>query len=170
VIHCKPHERGVAFANRHSWLSSNIVPARPWFWGSTKKPSTTSSRCSCHHAARTWLRWPPGPSNQVYLSSPHLEASPVTTFRACSSPAPTLVKPQPAPTILSQESVYTTLPITHRTRKRPSTSSQTTHGPHLSLIWSWVTPSMLNVWQSWMNAWRWRFGSSLLVKGECRTI
>jgi hypothetical protein len=24
------------------------------------------------------------------LSSPHLEASPATTFRACSSPAPTL--------------------------------------------------------------------------------
>jgi hypothetical protein len=44
--------------------------------------------------------WPPGPSNQAYLSSPHLEASPATTFRACSSPVPTPVKPQPA--ILSQ--------------------------------------------------------------------
>jgi hypothetical protein len=29
------------------------------------------------------------------------------TFRACSSPAPTPVKPQPAPAILSQESVHT---------------------------------------------------------------
>jgi ribonuclease HI len=29
------------------------VPARPWFCGSTKKPSMTSSCCSCHHAART---------------------------------------------------------------------------------------------------------------------
>jgi hypothetical protein len=29
---------------------------------------------------------------------------------------------------------------------------------------------MLNVWHSWMNAWRWRFGSSLLVKGECCTM
>jgi hypothetical protein len=90
----------------------------------------TSSCCSCHHAARTRLRWPPGPSNEAYLSSPHLEASPATTFRACSSPAPTLLKPQPAPAILSQESVHTMLSITHHTRKRPSTGPRTTHGPH----------------------------------------
>jgi hypothetical protein len=35
------------------------------------------------------------------------------TFRARSSPAPTQIKPQPAPAILSQESVHTTLSITH---------------------------------------------------------
>jgi hypothetical protein len=52
------------------------------------------------------------------------------TFRACSSPAPTRVKPQPVPAILSQELVHTTLSITHHTRKRPSTSPRTTHGPH----------------------------------------
>jgi hypothetical protein len=92
----------VASAHRHSWLDSHVVPTRPWFWGSTKKPSMISSCCSCYHAARTWPRWPPGPSNEAYLSSPHLEASPVTTFRACSSPAPTPFKPQPAPAILSQ--------------------------------------------------------------------
>jgi hypothetical protein len=51
------------------------------------------------------------------------------TFRACSSPAPTLVKPQPAPPILSQESAYTILSITHHTRKQPSTGPRTTHGP-----------------------------------------
>jgi hypothetical protein len=45
--------------------------------------------------------WPPGPLNEAYLSSPHMEASPVKTFRACSSPAPTPVKTQPAPAILS---------------------------------------------------------------------
>jgi hypothetical protein len=67
------------------------------------------------------------------LSSPHLEASPATTFRACSSPAPTRVKPQPAPAILSQESVHTTLSITHHTRDRPSTGPRTTHGPHICL-------------------------------------
>jgi hypothetical protein len=129
VNHRKHRELGVAYANHHSWLSSNVVPARPWFWCSTKKPSMTSSWCSFHHAARTWLRWPPGPSSEAYLSSPHLEASPATTFRTCSSPAPTPVKPQPAPTILSQESVHTTLSITHHTRKRPSTGPRTTHGP-----------------------------------------
>jgi hypothetical protein len=91
----------------------------------------TSSCCSCHHAARTRPRWPPGPSNKAYLSSPHLEASPATTFRACSSAAPTRVMPQPAPAILSQESVHTTLSITHHTRKRPSTCPRTTHGPHI---------------------------------------
>jgi hypothetical protein len=58
-----------------------------------------------------------------------LEASPATTFRACSSPAPTAVKPQPAPAIFSQESVHTTLSITDHTRKRPSTGPRTTHGP-----------------------------------------
>jgi hypothetical protein len=44
-----------------------------------------------------------------------LEASPATTFRACSSPAPTPVNPQPATAILSQESVHTILSITHHT-------------------------------------------------------
>jgi hypothetical protein len=51
------------------------------------------------------------------------------TFRSCSSPAPTRVKPQPAPAILSEESVYTTLSITHHTRKRPTTGPRSTHGP-----------------------------------------
>jgi hypothetical protein len=51
------------------------------------------------------------------------------TFRACSSPAPTPVKPQPALAILGQESVHTTLSITYHTRKRPSTGPRTTHGP-----------------------------------------
>jgi hypothetical protein len=64
------------------------------------------------------------------LSSPHLEATPATTFRACSSPTPTPLKPEPVPAILSKESVHTTLSITHHTRKRPSTGPRTTHGPH----------------------------------------
>jgi hypothetical protein len=80
VNHRKPHELGVASANHHSWLGSHIVLAGPWFWGSTKKPSMTSSCCFCHHAACTRPRWPPGPSNQANLSSPHLEDSPATTF------------------------------------------------------------------------------------------
>jgi hypothetical protein len=79
---------------------------------------------------RTRPHLPPGPSNEAYLSSPHLEASPATTFRACSSPAPTPIKPHPAPAILSQESVHTTLSITYHTRKRPSTGPQTTHDRH----------------------------------------
>jgi hypothetical protein len=37
------------------------------------------------------------------------------------------------PAILSQESVHTTLSITHHTRKRPSTGPQTTHGPQWSV-------------------------------------
>jgi hypothetical protein len=142
VNHCKPRELGVASANYHSWLGSHVVLARPWFWGLTNKPSTTSSCCSCHHAARTWLRWLPGPSNQAYFSSPHMEASPATTFHACSSPAPTPVKRQPAPAILSQESVNTTLSITHHTRKGPSTSPRNTHGPQ-SPPW----------WVHWQHTW-----------------
>jgi hypothetical protein len=69
------------------------------------------------------------------LSSPHLEALPATTFHACSSPAPTPIKLQPTPAILSQESVHTTLSITHHTRKRPSTGPRTTHGPQSPPRW-----------------------------------
>jgi hypothetical protein len=86
-------------------------------------------RCSCHHAARTWLRWPPGPSNLAYLSSPHLEATPATTFRAFSSPTPTPVKPQPAPAILSQESVHNV--VNHSSHQEATIHrSSTTHSPH----------------------------------------
>jgi hypothetical protein len=63
-------------------------------------------------------------------------SSPATTFRSCSSPTPTPVKLQPAPAILSQESVHTTLPITHHTRKRPSTSPRTTHGPQFVSLYA----------------------------------
>jgi hypothetical protein len=136
VNHWKPCELSVASANHHSWSGSNVVLARPLFWGSSKKLSMTSSCRSFHHAACTWPRWTPGPSNQAYLSSSHLEASPATTFRACSSPTLTPVKPQPAPAILSQESVHTMLSITHHTRKWPSTGPRTTRG-HQSPLW-WV--------------------------------
>jgi hypothetical protein len=88
------------------------------------------------------LFMPPGPSNEAYLCSPHLEASPATTFRACSSPSPTRVKPQPAPAILSQESVHTMLSITHHTRKRPSTGPRTTHGPQLHIPPPWLSSSL----------------------------
>jgi hypothetical protein len=57
------------------------------------------------------------------------------TFRACSLPAPTRVKPQPALAILSQESVHTMLSITHHTRKRPSTGPPTIHGPQSHPWW-----------------------------------
>jgi hypothetical protein len=90
-----------------TWCSLRQSPLMTWLprstlvFSSTKKPSSNSSCYSCHHAARTGPRWPTGPLNEAYLSSPLLEASPATTFRACSSPAPTWIKPQPAPAILS---------------------------------------------------------------------
>jgi hypothetical protein len=126
VNHRKPRDLGVASANHHSWIGSHLVLARPWFWGSTKKSSMTSSCRSCHHLTPLDTR----SSNQAYLSSPHLEASPATTFCACSSPAPTQVKPQPAPSILSQQLVHTMLSITHHTRKWQSSGPRTTHGSH----------------------------------------
>jgi hypothetical protein len=134
VNHRKPHELCVASVNRHSWLGSHVVLAWPWFWGSTKKLSMTSSCRSFHHAARTWHHWPLGPSNKAYLSSPHLEASPAMTFHACYSPAPTPFKPQPAPAILRQQSVHITWSITNHTRKWPSTGPRTTRGAHPLLI------------------------------------
>jgi hypothetical protein len=119
-----PRRLGVASISTHDLPRGILV--RPWLWGSTKKPSMTSYRSSCHHATRTWSRCPPGHSNQAYFSAPHLETSPASTFRACSLPAPTPIKPQPAPTILGQESVHTTLSITHHTRKQSSTIPRTT--------------------------------------------
>jgi hypothetical protein len=50
-------------------------------------------------------------------------------LHTCSSPAPTPVKTQPAPAILSQESVYTMLSIIHHTRKRPTPVRE----PHMAL-------------------------------------
>jgi hypothetical protein len=44
--------------------------------------------------------------------------------------------PQPALAILSQESVHTTLSITHHTRKQPPTGPRTTHGPQLVYIFA----------------------------------
>jgi hypothetical protein len=68
---------------------------------------------------------PPGPSSQAYLSLHSSEATHAKTFRARSSPAPTQIKPQPAPAILGQESVHTTLSITHHSQERPSTVPRT---------------------------------------------
>jgi hypothetical protein len=107
----------------------------------------TSSCRSCHHAALTWLHWPPGLSNEAYLSSRHQEASPTTTFLTCSWPAPTLVKPQPTPAILSQESIHKTLSITHHTRKRPSTGPRTTHDPRSPPWWLHWTHTHIVTWE-----------------------
>jgi hypothetical protein len=66
---------------------------------------------------RTWLRLaflatmrpaldlvrPLGPSSRAYLSLHSSEATQTNTFRAHSSPAPTQIKLQPTPAILSQE-------------------------------------------------------------------
>jgi hypothetical protein len=52
------------------WWSATKPACRLWLWASTphRLLSTTSSWFSCHHAARTWPRWPPGPSSRAYLS------------------------------------------------------------------------------------------------------
>jgi hypothetical protein len=68
---------------------------------------------------------PPGPLSRAYLSLHSLEATQAKTFHAHSSPAPMQIKPQPAPTILNQESVHTTLSITRHTKEQPSTGHRT---------------------------------------------
>jgi hypothetical protein len=57
------------------WNTVNPV-CRLRLWAATlhRLRSTTSSCFSCHHVARTWPRWPPGPSSQVYLSLQSSEA------------------------------------------------------------------------------------------------
>jgi hypothetical protein len=51
------------------WTAANPA-CRLRLWAATlhRLRSTTSSCFSCHHAARTWPCWPPGPSSQAYLS------------------------------------------------------------------------------------------------------
>jgi hypothetical protein len=58
------------------WWTATNPACRLQLWAATlhRLRSTTSSCFSCHHAARTWPRWPPGPSSQAYLSIHSLDA------------------------------------------------------------------------------------------------
>jgi hypothetical protein len=75
------------------WWTSPNSACRLRSWAATlhRLQSTTLSYFSCHHATRTWPRWPPGPSSRSYLLS-------------------TPRRPRKA-----------TLSITHHTKERPST-------------------------------------------------
>jgi hypothetical protein len=121
------------------WTAANPV-CKLQSWAATlhRLRMTTLSCFSRHHAARTWPRWPPSPSSQTYLSLHSLEAPQGIDLSCHSSPAPTQIKPHPAPAILGQESVHTTLSITHHSQERPST------GPRM--LRSSITPLMRH-WQ-----------------------
>jgi hypothetical protein len=57
------------------WTAANpACRLRSWAATLHRLLSTTSSCFSCHHAARTRPRWPPGPSSQAYLSLHSSEA------------------------------------------------------------------------------------------------
>jgi hypothetical protein len=57
------------------WTASNpACRLRSWATTLHRLLSATSSCFSCHHAARTWPRWPPGPSSWAYLSLHSSEA------------------------------------------------------------------------------------------------
>jgi hypothetical protein len=61
-------------------------------------------------------------------------------FACRSSPAPTQIKPQPTPAVLGQESVHTTLSITHHSQERPSTGPRTLWSSNLfSYIYIWAS-------------------------------
>jgi hypothetical protein len=127
---------------RHSLTMPSIGPAKPltsssrtvysvlprsmaWLLSCTGFVFMTSSCFSCHHAARTWSRRPPGPSNKILLVSPllggHRGIDLSHLFFICT----TQIKLQPSPAILGQESVHTMLSITHHTKERPSTGPRT---------------------------------------------
>jgi hypothetical protein len=108
------------------WTTANPA-CRLRLWAATlhRLRSTTSSCFSCHHAARTWPRWPPGPSSQAYLSLHFLEAPRGIDL---SRPLFTCTNANQAATctaILGQESVHTTLSITHHSQESPSTGPRT---------------------------------------------
>jgi hypothetical protein len=57
------------------WTAANpACRLRSWAATLHRLRSMTLSCFSCHHAARTWPRWPPGPSTQAYLSLHSSEA------------------------------------------------------------------------------------------------
>jgi hypothetical protein len=58
------------------WWTTTNPACKLQLWATTlyRLRSMTSSCFSCHHAARTWPRWPPGPSSQAYLSLHSLDA------------------------------------------------------------------------------------------------
>jgi hypothetical protein len=84
----------------------------------------------------------PGLSSRAYLSLHSSEDTQAKTFRARSSPTPTQIKSQPAPAILGQESVHTTLSITHHTKERPSTGRRMLW-TSISLLVSALTTNIL---------------------------
>jgi hypothetical protein len=108
------------------WTTANPA-CRLQLWAATlhRLQSMTSSCFSCH------MRPALDPAGHrvprvrpTCLSTPRRPRK-AQTFRAHSSLAPMQIKPQPAPAILGQESVYTMLSITHHSQERPSTSPRT---------------------------------------------
>jgi hypothetical protein len=98
------------------WTTANPA-CRLQSWATTlhRLLSTTLSCFSCHHAARTQPCWPPGPSSRAYLSlnssdAPQgIDLSRLLFTCTNANHAATCTVPK----ILSQESVHTTLSITH---------------------------------------------------------
>jgi hypothetical protein len=107
-------------------------------------------------------------ANPTCLSTPQRPRK-VETFRVCSSPALRQIKPQPAPAIFDQESVHTTLSITHHTKERPSTGPRTLrsslvrselptssiHRSSIPLLWRFLLPcaeALLFVVKPWNSS------------------
>jgi hypothetical protein len=117
VNHCKPRELGVASRQspimtrlpRHSSstvilrFNQEIVHDFVLLFLPPCGPHLTPSATGSLEPSLLVHSTPGGPLTQ--------------TFRPCSSPAPTPIKLQPTPAILSQESVHSTLSITHHTGK-----------------------------------------------------
>jgi hypothetical protein len=154
----------------HSWLGRHVVPARCWFCGVNQPNPACRLRLwaatlhrlhlgfeaqpiNCTRLRLAFLATtrpaldpvrPPGPSSRAYLSLHSSEATQAKTFRARSSPAPTQIKLQPAPVILGQESVHTTLSITHHTKERPSTGPRTLRSSISPLMSALITHIVTN--------------------------
>jgi hypothetical protein len=117
------------------WTAANpTCRLRSWAATLHRLQSTTSSCFSCHHAARTWPSWPPGPSSQAYLSLHSSEAPQGIDLSRPLFTCTTQIMPQPAPVILGKESVHTTLSITHHSQERPSIGPRTLRSSEIKLM------------------------------------
>jgi hypothetical protein len=116
--------------------------------------STTSSCFSCHHAARTWPYWRPGPSSQAYLS---LHSSETPQRIDLSRPLFTCTNANQAATC--------TLSITHHIQERPSTGPRTLQSS-ISPLMSALTTHTNNQFREKRKRKKWKKNSNKWSKAK----
>jgi hypothetical protein len=108
------------------WTAANpACRLRSWAATLHRLLPTTSSCFSYHHVTRTWPRWPLGPSSRAYLSLHSSEAPQGIDLSRLLFTCTNANQATTCTCNTRQESVRTTLLITHHSQEWPSTGPQT---------------------------------------------